>query len=94
MPRDSARALQLPLFVHHTVGYLEALARYETIRPVLKGERSLPQQSQATGMNYWRLWRDLQRFRRNGLLGLIDRRTLPHARGKPGAVVFLPRYIQ
>ena len=94
MPRDSTRALQLPLFVRDTVGYLEAIARYEAIRPVLKGESSLPQQSQATGMNYWRLWRDLQRFRRSGLLGLIDRRTLPHARGQPGADVFLPRHIQ
>ena len=85
MPRDSARVLQLPLFVHDTVGYPDALARYEAIRPVLKGERSLRQQSQQTGINYWRLWRDLRRFRRSGLLGLVDRRTLPHARGQPGA---------
>ena len=94
MPRDSAHALQLPLFVRDTVGYPDALIRYEAIRPVLKGERSLRQQSQQTGVNYWRLWRDLRRFRRDGLLGLIDRRTLPHARGKPGADVFLPRHIQ
>jgi hypothetical protein len=94
MPRDSACALQLPLFVHDTVEYLEPLARYEATRPILKGERSLPQQSQATGRNYWRLWRDLQRFRRDGLLGLIDRRSLPHARGKPGAAVFLPQHLQ
>jgi hypothetical protein len=40
MPRDSARALQLPLFIRDTVGYLDAVARYEAIRPVLKGERS------------------------------------------------------
>jgi hypothetical protein len=83
MPRDSARARQLRLFVRDTVGYLDAVARYEAIRPVLKGERSLPQQSHVTGINYWRLWRDLQRFRRSGLLGVIDQRTLPHARGKP-----------
>jgi hypothetical protein len=31
MPRDSARALQLPLFIRDTVEYLEALARYEAI---------------------------------------------------------------
>jgi Homeodomain-like domain/leucine-zipper of insertion element IS481 len=93
-PRDSAPALQLPLFVQDTVGYSDAIARYEAIRPILKGEQSLRQQSQQTGMNYWRLWRDLRRFRRDGLLGLIDRRTLPHARGKPGADVFLPRHIQ
>jgi hypothetical protein len=36
MPRDSARVLQLPLFVYDTVGYLDAVARYEAIRPVLK----------------------------------------------------------
>jgi leucine-zipper of insertion element IS481 len=94
MPRDSAPALQLHLFVQDTVGYADAIARYEVIRPMLKGERSLRQQSQQTGINYWRLWRDLRRFRRDGLLGLIDRRTLPHARGKPGADVFLPRHIQ
>ncbi len=94
MPRDSAPALQLPLFVQDTVGYSDALARYEAIRPILKGKRSLRQQSQQTGMNYWRLWRDLRRFRRDGLLGLIDQDTLPHARGKPGADVFLPRHIQ
>jgi transposase len=94
MPRDLAHAPQLPLFVHDTVGYPKALTRYEAIRPVLKGERSLRQQSQQTGINYWRLWRDLRRFRRHGLLGLSDRRTLPHTRGKPGAAVFLPRHIQ
>ena len=61
---------------------------------MLKGERSLRQQSQQTGMNDWRLWRERRRFRRDGLLGLIDRRTLPPARGTPGAAVCLPRHIQ
>jgi hypothetical protein len=42
MPRDSVRVLQLPIFVHDTIDYLDAVARYEAIRPVLKGERSLP----------------------------------------------------
>jgi hypothetical protein len=90
MPRDSAHAPQLPLFVRDTVEYPEALARYEAIRPILKGERSPWRQSQQTGINYWRLWRDLRRLRGDDLLGLIDRRTLPHARGKPAATVFLP----
>ncbi len=94
MPRDSACALQLPLFIHDTAGYRDAVTRYEAIRPILTGERSLPQQSRVTGINYWRLWRDLQRFQRSGLLGLIDQRTLPHARGQPAADVFLPRHIQ
>ena len=69
MPRDSARAPQLPLFVSDTAASPEAFARYEAIRPVLKGERSLRQQSQQTGINYWRLWRDLRRFRRDGSPG-------------------------
>ena len=94
MPRDSARAPQFPLLVHDPAASPDALARYEAIRPVLKSERSLRQQSQRTGMNYWRLWRDLRRFRREGLLGLIDRRTLPHARGKPAVQELLPRPIQ
>jgi hypothetical protein len=91
---DSVHAPQFPLFVHDPTASPEAFVRYEAIRPVLKGERSLPQQSQVTGINYWRLWRDLQRFRRDGLLGLIDRRTLPHARGKPAVQDLLPRHLQ
>jgi hypothetical protein len=79
MPRDSAHAPQLPLSVRDTAGYSGALAPYEAICHLVKGERSLPQQSQQTGINYWRLWQDLQRFRGDGLLGLTDRRTLPHA---------------
>jgi hypothetical protein len=35
-------------------------------------------------MNYWRLWQDLPRFRRRGLLGLIDRRTLLLTQGDEG----------
>ena len=35
MSRESSHAPQLPLFVHDTVGYPEALTRYEAIRPVL-----------------------------------------------------------
>jgi hypothetical protein len=44
MSRDSVYAPQLPLFVPDTVGYPEALIRYEAMRPVLKGERSLRRQ--------------------------------------------------
>ena len=75
MPRNSAHAPQLPLVVRDTVGYPEALARYEATRPVLKGERSLSQSQQAW-INYWRLWRALPRFRGGGLLGLIDHRGI------------------
>jgi Homeodomain-like domain len=94
MPREAASAPQLPLFVSESSVAQEVLARYEAIRPVLTGQRSLRQQSPQTGINYWRLWRDLQRFQRSGLLGLVDRRTLPHARGKPTAEALLPRSIQ
>ena len=94
MPREAASIPQLPLFVSESSAAQEVLARYETIRPVLTGERSLRQQSQQTGMNYWRLWRDLRRFRRAGLPGLVDRRTLPHMRGKPAVDALLPRHIQ
>jgi transposase len=70
------------------------LARYEAIRPVLKRERTLMQQSRTTGLSYWRLWRDLRRFRREGLLGLIDRRQLPHPWGKTSIAALLPRHVQ
>jgi hypothetical protein len=42
MPRDSAHTFQLPLFVSDPAASPEALARYEAIRPVLTGQRSLP----------------------------------------------------
>ena len=61
MPRDSVCAPQLPLFVSDSAASAEALAHYEALRPVLTGERSLRQQSQQTGINDWRLWRDLRR---------------------------------
>jgi hypothetical protein len=94
MPRDSARAPQFPLFVHDTMASPEAFVRSEAIRPVLKGERALPQQSPWTGIHDWRLWRDLRRFQRAGLLGLLGRRTRPHARGKPAVQELLPRPLQ
>ncbi len=94
MPRDSVHVRQLPLFVSDPVSSPEALARYEALRPVLTGQRSLRQQSQQTGINYWRLWRDLRRVRRHGLLGLVDRRTLPHPRGRPAVETLLPRHLQ
>jgi hypothetical protein len=94
MPRDSARAPQLSLFVSDPAASPEALARYEALRPVLTGQRSLRQHSQQSGINYWRLWRDLRRFRRQGLLGLVDRRTLRHPRGKPAVETRLPPHMR
>jgi transposase len=46
------------------------------------------------GLSYWRLWRDIQRFRLAGILGLIDRRTLSHPRGRPPIDIRLPQSIQ
>jgi Homeodomain-like domain-containing protein len=51
-------------------------------------------QSRATGLSSWRLWRDLRRFRREGLLGLIDRRQRPHPWGKTSIAALLPRHVQ
>ena len=86
--------LNSPSCVSATAASPEAIARYEAIRPVLKGERSRRQQSHQTGMNYGRRWRDLPRFRHDGLLGLSDRRTLPHARGQPAVPDVWPRHLQ
>ena len=94
MPLASANAPQLDLFISGSAAYDAALARYEALRPVLTGERSLRQQSQHTGIPYWRLWRDLQRFQREGLLGLLDQRTMPHPRGKAPLEELLPNHIQ
>jgi hypothetical protein len=44
MPRASARAPQLDLFLSDSAAYQAALARYEAVRPVLTGARSLHQQ--------------------------------------------------
>jgi hypothetical protein len=94
MPLASANALQLDLFGSDSAAHEAALARYEALRPVLTGERFLRQQSEHTGINYWRLWRDLRRFQRDGLLGLLDQRTMPHARGPSPVEELLPHPIQ
>jgi hypothetical protein len=47
-----------------------------------------------TGLIYWRRWRNLRRFRQAGTLGLIDRRTLPHRRGRPPIDRRLPQDVQ
>src|SRR5215475_11826662 len=75
-------SLQLDLFLRDTTAYQQALARYDRLRPILQGQATLTQQSHATGIPYNQLWRDLQRFQRAGLVGLLDHRTLPHTRGK------------
>jgi hypothetical protein len=94
MPEAQLSALQLHLFASDSPAYQEALARDEAIRPILKREHTLAQHSRETGHSYWRLWRDLRRFRRDGLLGLINRRKLPHPWGKTSVEELLPRHIQ
>jgi ABC-type iron transport system FetAB ATPase subunit len=94
MPEAQISALQLHLFASDSPAYQDALGRYEEIRPILKQERALAQHSRETGLHYWRLWRDLRRFRRYGLLGLIDRRKLPHPWGRTSVEELLPRHIQ
>jgi hypothetical protein len=94
MPEDQASALQLHLVASDSPAYQDALARYEEIRPILKQERTLAQHSRETGLNYWRLWRALRRFTHDGLLGLINRRQLPHPWGKTCIEELLPRHIQ
>lgn len=94
MPTTALSSPQLHLFPGDSPAYLDALARYETLRSILQGQRTLMQQSHITGLPYKRLWRDLQRFRRDGLYGLLDRRTLQHRRGKTPIEAQMPVYIQ
>jgi hypothetical protein len=81
-------------FASHSPAYQDALAHYEEIRPILKRERTLAQQSREPGLNYWRLWRHLRRFQREGFLGLINQRKLLHPWGKTSIEELLPRHIQ
>ena len=94
MPTGAPPSLQLDLFLRDTAAYQQALARYDILRPVLQGQSTLTQQSHATGIPYNRLWRDLQRFQRAGLVGLLDHRTLPHTRGKSPIEVRVPLHVQ
>jgi hypothetical protein len=68
MPTGAPPSLQLDLFLRDTTAYQQALARYERLRPILQGQATLTQQSQATGIPYNQLWRDLSAFSARGLL--------------------------
>jgi hypothetical protein len=92
MPQEPARAFQPDLFLSGAQAYRDALARYEAIRPILKRERTVAQHSHVTGPSYWRLWRDVRRFQQAGVLGLLDRRRLPHARGTLPIDARLPQH--
>src|SRR5262245_21303019 len=94
MPTGAPPSLQLDLLLRDTAAYQQALARYEILRPVLQGQSTLTQQSHATGIPYNRLGRDLQRFQRAGLVGLLEHRTLPQTRGKSPIAVRVPLHGQ
>lgn len=94
MPTVATSTPQLDLFVRDTPAYQNALARSDVLRPVLQGQSTLALQSRATGTPYHRLWEDRRRFQRAGIVGLLDRRTLPHARGKPPIDARVPPDIQ
>src|SRR5262252_10102982 len=94
MPIVAPPSLQLDLFLRDTAAYQQALARYDRLRPILQGQSTLTQQSHATGIPYNQLWRDLQRFQRAGLVGLLDHRALPHTRGKSPVEVHIPLHVQ
>ena len=69
MPTVAPPSPQLDLCMRDTAASQEALARYEVLRPILQGTRTLTQHSQATGIPYGLLWRDLRRVERAGLVG-------------------------
>src|SRR4029450_9362154 len=85
---------QLDLFLRDTLAYQKALARYERLRPILQGQRTLTEQSGATGIPYHQLWQHWRRFQRAGLVGLLDHRTLPHQRGASLVDVRVPLHVQ
>ena len=85
---------QLDLFLRDTLAYQKALARYETLRPILQGQRTLTEQSRATGIPYHQLWQDWRRFQRAGLVGLLDHRTLPHQRSTASIDARVPPHVQ
>lgn len=94
MPTAATPSPQLDLFLRDTLAYQKALARYETLRPILQGQCTLTEQSRATGIPYHQLWQDWRRFQRAGIVGLLDHRTLPHPRGKSPVEERVPSHVQ
>src|SRR5262252_6927392 len=94
MPTATTPSPQLDLFLRDTLAYQKALARYETLRPILQGQCTLAEQSHATGIPYHQLWQDWRRFQRAGLVGRLDHRTLPHPRGKSPVEERVPSHGQ
>jgi hypothetical protein len=52
MPQAPAHVLQLDIFLSDARAHCDALTRYETIRPILRQERTLAQHSRITGLSY------------------------------------------
>ena len=85
--------IQLELFAESSP-HQKALETYEWIRPVLRQQRTLAEQSRHLGIAYKRLWRYWHRFQRWGLWGLLDGRIRGHRRGKPPVEHVVPTAIQ
>jgi hypothetical protein len=93
-PKPPVSALQLHLFAGHSPAYQDALAHYEEIRPILKRERTLAQQSREICLNYGRPWRHLVKMAIDSLgyryghmtiwqmVTLYKQAHLPTSRGK------------
>src|SRR6516165_446248 len=94
MPTEATPSLQLDFFLRDTTAYQQALARYDRLRPILQGQATLTQQSQATGISSNQLWRDLQRLQHAGLVGLLNHRPLPPTRGMSSLDARIPLHVQ
>jgi hypothetical protein len=93
MPTVATPSPHLDLFLRDTLAYQNAFARYERLRPILQGQRTLTEQSRATGVPYPQRWQDWRRLQRAGLVGLLDHRTLPHPRGQSPVEVRLAPHV-
>ena len=93
MSKEPIDPNQLDLFGENPA-HRKAVEIYDWIRPVLRQERTLAEQSRHTGVAYRRLWRYWKRFQGRGFLGLIDGRTGVHRRGKAPIEEGLPDSVQ
>jgi hypothetical protein len=92
-PTGATPSPPLDRFVREPPAYQKAFARDDVLRPILQGQCTLAQQSPATGVPSHRRWQDLRRVQHAGMVGLLDRRTLPQTRGKPPIDARVPREI-
>ena len=74
--------------------YRDALARYEAIRPMLTARADPGPAQPDHGAELLATVARSPALSAGRVLGLIDRRTLPHPRGRPPIETRLPQYIQ